>query len=381
MINPHGGKLIERQIPEDKREKTLEEVKEFYQISINPEQAQEIENIAMGVFSPLEGFLTQNEYASVLEHSRLSNDVPWTIPILLDVSDSDAKAVTTGDAIALNAPSGPAAILEVEDIYQIDKKAHAQTVFGTTDEGHPGVKRTQEMQDFIIGGKINLIKTNENPHDKYYLKPKESRVLFQEMGWDKIVAFQTRNPPHVGHEYVQKAALTIVDGLLINPIIGKKKTGDFRDDVILESYKALIDNYYPKEHAVMSILKTEMRYGGPKEAIHHSIMRKNFGCTHFIVGRDHAGVGDYYGPYDAHMIFKEFPDLEIEPIFFRSFSHCKTCGGPVNDKICPHPPENHIFFKGTMVREIVSTGNIPPKEMMRPEVVDVIKSYQDPFVK
>jgi sulfate adenylyltransferase len=143
----------------------------------------------------------------------------------------------------------------------------------------------------------------------------------------------------------------------------------------------LIDNYYPKKHAVMSILKTEMRYGGPKEAIHHSIMRKNFGCTHFIVGRDHAGVGDYYGPYDAHEIFKEFPDLEIEPIKFRSFSHCKICGGPVNDKICPHPTENHIFFKGTMVREIVSTGNIPPKEMMRPEVVDVIKSYQDPFVK
>jgi sulfate adenylyltransferase len=299
----------------------------------------------------------------------------------LDISEKDANNIKSGDSIALVGSNGSSAILDVSDIYKLDKKAHAQTVFGTTDINHPGVKRTQDMQDYFVGGNINSIKQRENPFDNYYLKPKETRVLFQELGWEKIVAFQTRNPPHVGHEYVQKAALTLVDGLLINPIIGKKKVGDFKDEVILSSYKALVDNYYPKDHAVMSILKTEMRYAGPKEAIHHSIMRKNFGCTNFIVGRDHAGVGDFYGPYDAHEIFKEFPDLEIEPIFFKSFSYCKICGGPVNEKICPHPPEDHILFKGTMVREIVSTGSIPPKEMMRPEVVEVIKSYQEPFVQ
>jgi sulfate adenylyltransferase len=333
------------------------------------------------VFSPLEGFLTENEYESVLEHSRLTTDVPWTVPILLDISENEANNIKPSDSVALVGQNGPVAVLNVEDIYKVDKKKHAQAVYGTTDSGHPGVARTNEMQDYLVGGKIELIQLQNNPYDNYYLKPKESRVLFQEKGWEKVVAFQTRNPPHVGHEYVQKAALTFVDGLLINPIIGKKKAGDFKDEVILESYKALVDNYYPNTHATMSILKTEMRYGGPKEAIHHSIMRKNFGCTHFIVGRDHAGVGDFYGPYDAHNIFKDFPDLEIEPFFFRSFSHCKVCGGPVNDKICPHNSNDHIFFKGTMVREIVSTGNIPPKEMMRPEVVEVIKSYKDPFVK
>jgi sulfate adenylyltransferase len=381
MIKPHGGNLIEREMSGDKRDKTLGEVSDFFQIKINIEQTQEVANIAQGVFSPLEGFLTENEYESVLEHSRLTTDVPWTVPILLDISEDEANKIKPSDSAVLVGQNGPVAILNVEDIYKIDKKKHAQAVFDTTDSGHPGVSRTQEMQDYLLGGKIELIQTYQHPFDDYYLKPKESRVLFQELGWDKIVAFQTRNPPHVGHEYVQKTALTFVDGLLINPIIGKKKAGDFKDEVILKSYKALVDNYYPKDHATMSILKTEMRYAGPKEAIHHSIMRKNFGCTHFIVGRDHAGVGDFYGPYDAHEIFNHFPDLEIEPLFFRSFSHCKICGGPVNDKICPHSPNDHIFFKGTMVREIVSTGSIPPKEMMRPEVVDVIKSYQEPFVK
>jgi sulfate adenylyltransferase len=381
MIRPHGGNIIDREVSDDQKEKKLQEINELSKIKIDAEQYQEIENIAQGVFSPLEGFLLKNDYESVLEHSRLNSDVPWTIPIILDAPDDVIKTMKPGDTVALFGPDGAVAAMDVEDIYSLDKKRHAQQVFNTTDINHPGVKRTEEKNNNLLGGKIELVQALKNPYDDYYLKPKESRVLFKEMGWEKVVAFQTRNPPHIGHEYVQKAALTIVDGLLVNPIIGKKKSGDFKDDVILESYKALIDNYYPKKHAVMSILKTEMRYGGPKEAIHHSIMRKNFGCTHFIVGRDHAGVGDYYGPYDAHEIFKLFPDLEIEPIFFRSFSHCKICGGPVNDKICPHPPDNHIFFKGTMIREIVSTGSIPPKEMMRPEVVEVIKNYSDPFVK
>ena len=246
MIRPHGGNLIDLEMSPEKAKKTTDEISEYYQIQIDTEQTQEIENIAQGVFSPLEGFLNQDEYSAVLANSRLANDIPWTIPIVLDIPESSANAVKPGDTIALIGPSGPAAIIKVGDIYELDRKTHAQSVFGTTDTAHPGVKRTMDMHEHLLGGKLELIQAQKNPYDDYYLKPQESRVLFQELGWEKIAAFQTRNPPHVGHEYVQKAALTVVDGLLINPIIGKKKVGDFKDEVILASYKALIDNYYPK---------------------------------------------------------------------------------------------------------------------------------------
>jgi sulfate adenylyltransferase len=216
---------------------------------------------------------------------------------------------------------------------------------------------------------------------EYTLSPKETRILFKEKGWKEVVAFQTRNPPHIGHEYVQKTALTFTDGLFINPIIGKKKAGDFRDEVILASYDALIKHYYLKERAVMSILRTSMKYAGPREAIHHAIMRKNFGCTHFIVGRDHAGVGNYYGPYDAHDIFSEFPDLGIIPVFFRSFSKCTKCGSIVNDKICPHDQKYHINFSGKKIRELLINGKIPPEDMMRKEVAQTILKYEKPFVE
>ena len=315
----------------------------------------------------------------MVKEKRLESDTPWTIPILLDC---DSKVVNEGDtALLVNKENGVRALLDVEDIYTYDKKTLSQEIYQTQDENHPGVANVNNMKQYIIGGKISLIDSKEREFDNYNLSPKETRFLFKEKGWKEIVAFQTRNPPHIGHEYVQKTALTFVDGIFINPIIGKKKVGDFRDEVILSSYETLMKYYYLKERAVMSILRTSMKYAGPREAIHHAIMRKNFGCTHFIVGRDHAGVGNYYGPYDAHDIFSEFPDLGIIPIFFRSFSRCTKCGSVVNDKICPHDQKYHINFSGTKIREILKNGDVPSEDIMRKEVAETILKYDKPFVE
>lgn len=369
MPLPHGGKLVTRV------SKTID-TDGMQCIPISNELANEIENIAYGVFSPLEGFMNQNDFASVLESMRLSSDIPWTVPIVYD-SDITAKE---GDDILLEGANGTRAVMHVDDKYTYDRKEYTEKVYKTTDASHPGVKKVMSMNSTLLGGKITLINDGKETYENYYLKPHETRFLFKEKGWKDIVAFQTRNVPHIGHEYVQKTALTFVDGIFINPVIGRKKPGDFKDEVILKSYDALIRNYYLRNRAVLAILRTEMRYAGPREAILHAIARKNFGCTHFIVGRDHAGVGNFYGPYDAHDIFNEFPDLGIVPLFFRSFSYCKKCGSVVNDKICPHGKEDHIFFSGTAIRQLLVDGEIPPEDMMRKEVSEIILSYDNPFI-
>ena len=374
MPKPHGGKLINRYIKKDQTQ--IAEIPEF---EVNTGLSEDILNIAKGVFSPLEGFLCYNDLENVINEKRLENDTPWTIPILLDFNGENIKE---GDTVILsNKENGVRAILDVDEIYTYDKKTLAQNIYCTTDKEHPGVANISNMRQNLIGGKITLLDSKQREFDNYNLSPKETRVLFKEKGWKETVAFQTRNPPHIGHEYVQKTALTFVDGIFINPIIGKKKAGDFKDEVILSSYETLMKHYYLKNRAVMSILRTSMKYAGPREAIHHAIMRKNFGCTHFIVGRDHAGVGNYYGPYDAHEIFSEFPDLGIIPVFFRSFSRCIKCGSVVNDKICPHDQKYHINFSGKKIRELLQNGKIPSEDMMRKEVAETILKYDKPFVE
>jgi sulfate adenylyltransferase len=377
MPKPHGGRLITRQI-----KKESYDTKDFNELEINTNLSEDVLNISHGVFSPLEGFLCNNDLQNVISEKRLANDTPWTIPILLDFDKSKLNEIKEGDSILLtNKEYGLRSILSIDEIYTYDKKKLAQEIYRTQDINHPGVANVNNMKEHLLGGKITLIESKPREYDEYNLTPKETRFLFKEKGWRDIVAFQTRNPPHIGHEYVQKTALTFVDGLFINPIIGKKKSGDFRDDVILSSYDALMKHYYLKDRAVMSILRTSMKYAGPREAIHHAIMRKNYGCTHFIVGRDHAGVGNYYGPYDAHDIFSEFPDLQIIPLFFRSFSRCLKCGSVVNDKICPHDPKDHINFSGKKIREILRNGKIPPEDMMRKEVSETILKFDNPFVE
>ena len=377
MAKPHGGKLINRYI-----KKNSLDTNGYKKFEISTNLSEDVLNIANGVFSPLQGFLGRNDLENVISDKRLENDTPWTIPIILDFNKKDINGISEGDTVLLtNNENGLRALLEIEESYTIDKKKLAQEVYSTKELDHPGVANIYNLKDVLIGGKITLLENKNRKFDEYNLTPKETRFLFKEKGWREIVAFQTRNPPHIGHEYVQKTALTFVDGLFINPIIGKKKIGDFKDEVILASYDTLMKHYYLKNRAIMSILRTSMKYAGPREAIHHAIMRKNFGCTHFIVGRDHAGVGSYYGPYDAHDIFAEFPDLGIIPIFFRSFSRCTKCGSVVNDKICPHDQKYHINFSGKKIRELLNKGKIPPEDMMRKEVADTILKFKKPFVE
>jgi len=381
MIGPHGGKIIERYFLGKEKESVIKKAKGLPSIKLNHEQVSDLENIAFGVFSPLEGYMGEKDYRNVLNQMRLSNDLPWPIPIVLDVSKEDAKKLKEGQEIALLNPSGvPVAIFYLEERYLFNKEEMAEKVFQTKDTAHPGVAKVMEMKDVLLGGPIDLIQESPTPYFKYKLKPIETRILFKEKEWRTIVGFQTRNTPHIGHEYVQKAALTFTDGLFVNPVIGRKKRGDFRDEVILASYDELIKHYYLKERAVMAILQMEMRYAGPREAIFHAIIRKNFGCTHIIIGRDHAGVGNYYSPYAAQDIFDEFPDLGIVPLFFKSFYFCKRCNSVVNEKICPHPSSEHINFSGTKIRDILIEGKIPPSDLMRPEVAQVILSFEHPFV-
>ena len=384
MIKPHGGKLTDRVIPEQKREKIANDCNEMQKLKISNETIEDLFNIAYGVFSPLEGFMLEEDVNSIIQNDRLANDLPWTIPITLDVTKEIASKFKTGEEIALiNGVEEPIGIIKLEQIFEHNKKAIAQSVFQTMDLAHPGVEKTLNANDMLLAGKIDLVDTRINEYEEYTYYPSQTREMFKEKGWKSVVGFQTRNVPHHGHEYVQKTALTMVDGLFINPIIGKKKKDDFLDDVILGAYNVLIEHYYRKDRSFMGILRTRMRYGGPKEAIFHSIMRKNFGCSHFIVGRDHAGVGSYYGPFDAHAIFEKFPDLEIKPICFRSFFKCDKCGGVVNDYTCPHDDTDYQkMISGRKIRGMITEKQLDGlTEYMRPEVAKYLIEQKDLFVK
>ena len=374
MNEPHGGRLVYNIMPEKERKKILEQKNEFQKIEINDDLVKDVKNIGFGIYSPLKGFLNEEEFESVIDCMRLPNELAWSIPIVLDVNEN------IEDEILLTDKKGKIiALMNVEDIYKYDKDYFAENVFKTKDKDHPGVSDIYKMKEKLIGGEIKLIDTEKEPFYNYNLDPKETRILFKELGWDNVVAFQTRNPPHRGHEYLQKCALEIVDGLFINPVIGKKKPGDFKDEVILKSYEILIKNYFPRGRVAMSILPTKMRYAGPREAIFHAVVRKNFGCTHFIVGRDHAGVGNYYGTYDAQKIFDMFnyEELKITPLKFEHTGYCKICGGYVSSKTCPH---EKIPPSGTKIRKMIKAKKLPPKELMRKEVAQYIISMEDPFV-
>ena len=354
----------------------------MFSVVIDTDLANDIENIADGIFSPLEGFLLQQDLESVIKKGRLANDIPWTIPIMLDVDKQTAtKMKDVHDVLLKNSEDGGFAVLHVEDVYTFDKNAIAKGVYGTTDSKHPGVAKTMAMKDVLVGGKIDYFqRPKEIPIRKYRKTPTETRASFEKTGWKTIVAFQTRNVPHVAHEMLQKASLNTHDGLFINPLIGKKKSGDFTDEVIVSAYETLINHYYPQNRCYLATLHTEMRYGGPKEAIHHAIMRKNHGCTHIIIGRDHAGVGNYYQPFAAQEIFKEYPDLGIEPVFYPAFFYCKKCLSFASESNCPHGPEFQEQLSGTKLRTMILEGQTPSEYMIRPEISKIIMSWDKPFV-
>jgi sulfate adenylyltransferase len=374
---PHGNKLIDRFVVSDKKN-----MQDMYTLQVSNELRNDIENIADGIFSPLEGFVGEGDFQSIVKGGRLNNGLAWTVPIILDTDEQEARKMKDAGEIALATDSNEKfAILHVEEVYSFDKIASAKSIYQTDDIKHPGVEKIINMKDRLVGGKVDVIKRIErSPLRKYRMTPAETRAEISRKRWKSVVGFQTRNVPHVAHEMLQKAALNLYDGLFVNPLIGKKKQGDFKDELILSTYLALIDGYYPKQMVMFVTLHTDMRYAGPKEAIHHAIMRKNFGCSHFIVGRDHAGVGNYYHPFAAHEIFKDYTDLEIEPLFFPAFYYCKRCLMYSNERNCSHGPEFREELSGTNMRKMVSSGEMPANYLMRPEVAKIIVSFNEPFV-
>ncbi len=371
-IEPHGGKLINR------ISKNVD-IKDLFQLQINRELANDVENIADGVFSPLEGFMCKHDFESVIQHGALENGLSWTIPIIMDVDETTAKQIQKSDVL-LKTPYNNIAVLHVDEVYTYDKKQIMDKIYLTNDMHHPGVQKTSFLKKFLVGGKIDYLERPSDTNRAHRKTPIETRAQFKKLGWNSIVAFQTRNPPHVAHEMMQKTALVNHDGLFINPLIGKKKTGDFKDDIIIKSYETLIDLYYSNNTCELATLHTDMKYAGPKEAIHHAIMRQNYGCTHIIIGRDHAGVGNYYKPFAAQQIFDYYQDLKIKPIFFPAFFYCTLCLSFTNSNVCPHDVRNHNQVSGTNLRQMITQKIIPSKYIMRPEISKIIIDHKDPFV-
>ena len=375
MISAHGGKLVNRTSKIDPTD--------LMSVDISTDLANDVENIADGIFSPLEGFLNKQDFDSVVEKGRLENGIAWTIPTVLDVDEETSQKMKDSGDVLLKNPDGIGiAVLHVEDVFTFDKSNTATGVYGTNDVAHPGVAKTNSMKDFLVGGKIDYIqRQSETEIRKHRMTPTQTREVFEKAGWKTIVAFQTRNPPHVAHEMLQKAAITTRDGVFVNPLIGKKKSGDFKDEIIVKAYETMISNYYPENKCQLATLHTEMKYAGPKEAIHHAIMRQNYGCTHIIIGRDHAGVGNFYDPFAAHRIFDDYPELEIEPIFFPGFFYCRKCLTFTNPKACPHDADSREQISGTKLREMIQNNQAPSEFILRPEVAKVIIEFDKPFVE
>jgi sulfate adenylyltransferase len=374
-IPPHGGTLVNRQLRGVIREAALERAGELPGIRLHPASVSDLELIAIGAFSPLTGFMGQADYESVVETMHLANGLVWGLPITLSVEKAAADDLGHGDEIALFEDDRLLGLMTVEEKFGYDKLREAREVFRTTEEAHPGVARLYAQGDVLLGGPITLL---NRPKDQSFTEfrhdPVQSRRMFAQRGWRRIVGFQTRNPIHRAHEYIQKAALEIVDGLFLHPLVGETRQGDVPADVRIRSYQTILRDYYPPERVILGVFPAAMRYAGPREAIFHAICRKNYGCTHFIVGRDHAGVGNYYGTYDAQLIFDEFQPQEIgiTPLFFEHAFYCKQCGTVVTAKTCPHGNEEHVYLSGTQVRAMLSRGEAPPPEFTRPEVAKVL---------
>jgi sulfate adenylyltransferase len=372
---PHGGVLIDAFAPSADRARLREEADSLPFRELNAREASDVEMIAIGAYSPIAGFMGKADYDSVVHSMHLANHLAWTIPVTLSIGDRDQSNAMPGSRIALSWKGEPIAVMSVEEQFTRDARVEAEKVYRTTEEAHPGVAALYREHDTLIAGPIEVFGPLPNQtFPQHRLPPRETRRLFAEREWRTVVGFQTRNPVHRAHEYLQKCALEIVDGLLLHPLVGETKSDDIPADVRMKSYEVLLAKYYPSDRVLLAVNPAAMRYGGPREAIFHALIRKNFGCTHFIVGRDHAGVGNYYGPYDAQHIFLEFEpgSLGIQPLFFENSFYCKICGNMATQKTCPHGVEDRVSLSGTQVREMLRNGILPPPEFSRAEVAQVL---------
>ncbi|HXG92933.1 MAG TPA: sulfate adenylyltransferase [Blastocatellia bacterium] len=375
-IQAHGGRLINRELAGVERETLLEKVPAMPRITLRAREISDLEMIANGAFSPLEGFMCEDDYISVRGNMHLASGLPWTIPVTLSVSDDFADGVKEGSDIALySSDEHLLGVLHLKQKFRYDKQREAERVYLTTDAAHPGVRALYEQGDWLLGGPVSLLNRPKSPQfPAYRLDPAQTREAFRKKGWRRVVAFQTRNPIHRAHEYIIKCALETVDGLLLHPLVGETKSDDIPADVRMHCYEAMLENYFPRTRTMLAVNPAAMRYAGPREAVFHAIIRKNYGCTHFIVGRDHAGVGNYYGTYDAHYIFNEFDAeaLAITPMFFDHSFYCRRCDAMASNKTCPHDSSEHVTLSGTKVREMLSKGELPPREFSRPEVAAIL---------
>lgn len=375
-IAPHGGTLVDRVLSSAERAEAQARAAHLPQVILTSVAEADLEMIAIGALSPLRGFMGSADYERVVAEMRLANGLVWSLPITLPVDTATADGLRIGQEVALVSGAGQRlGTLTISEKFSIDKRREAEQVYRTTDTKHPGVARLMAQGDVLLAGEIWLIdRPASRPFAEHYFEPAQLRARFAQRGWRRIVGFQTRNPIHRSHEYIQKTALEIMDGLLLHPLVGETQSEDIPADVRMESYQVLLRDYYPAERVVLSVFPAAMRYAGPSEAIFHAICRKNYGCTHFIVGRDHAGVGNYYGTYDAQRIFDDFaPDeLGITPLFFEHTFYCRRCGAIVSAKTCPHPKEDHLVISGTQVRQMLRAGQLLPAEFTRPEVSEVL---------
>jgi sulfate adenylyltransferase len=371
-IAPHGGELINRVTTAAQKAEFLSKAESLPRVSLDERAVSDLQMIAIGGFSPLKGFMGQADYDSVVVNMHLSSGLPWSVPITLSVTEEVAAPLKEGALVRLDDSQGNyLGMLELTEKFSYDKKKEAINVYRTEDEKHPGVAVVYNQGNINLAGPIWLLQRDPHPlFPTYQLDPAVSRAAFQEKGWKTIVGFQTRNPVHRAHEYIQKCAMEIVDGLFLHPLVGATKDDDIPADIRMRCYEILIENYYPKERVILGINPSAMRYAGPREAIFHALIRKNYGCTHFIVGRDHAGVGDYYGTFDAQHIFDEFdPDaIGIVPLKFEHAFYCKVTNTMATTKTSPSTPEQRVHLSGTKVRDMLRNGELPPPEFSRPLV-------------
>lgn len=376
LITPHGGQLVQRQLDAEGIERARASSPSLVSIPLSPREACDLEMIAVGAFSPLVGFMGQADFERVCCEMRLADGAVWPIPITLSPPDASAERVNVGDQVALREPGGElVAVLTVREKYRHDKRLEIPNVYATEDPAHPGVAQVQAQGGWCLGGPVDVLTANPRPEfAEYRLTPAQTRAAFAQRQWNTVAAFQTRNPIHRAHEYLTKVALEMTDGLLVHPVVGETKGDDIPADVRMACYRALLDNYYNPDRVLLSVMPLAMRYAGPREAILHALIRKNYGCSHFIVGRDHAGVGNYYGTYDAQRIFDRFDPVEIgiQPLKFEHTFYCRKTGAMASPKTTNSRPEERVILSGTKVRDMLRAGQRPPDEFTRPEVADIL---------